>query len=231
MLKNIVLFFLLTSVILCAICGCSTNSLTSSKNSDVASSELTSSKDENDRVPTISAKDMSSQEFVDFVEKEVTIINLPDNFKFIGGEIEYIYNQSSLEGNQIIDFILFGSLSIEQKNTFVEKLNTATWENLGVFWYKEVLENKIRYYKTLKDEKKRTNEQVMDSADGKVSCYTRYVSYKSIYGYHTQLGISIYVFKENSKSYKIIINGQTTNKNAIEGMLEIQPDGSAKVKN
>lgn len=154
MLKNVVLFFVLTSVILCSFCGCSTNSLTSSKNSDVASSELTSSKDENDRVPTISAKDMSSQEFIDFVEKNITISNLPNNFKFTSGEIKYIYDQGrdKLFAYQIIDFILFGSLSGEQKNTFVERL-TATWETSRFFWEKNILQNKIRYYKTLKDKK------------------------------------------------------------------------------
>lgn len=231
MFKNTVLLFVLASVILCSFCGCSTNSLTSSKNSDVVSSELTSSKDENDRVPTISAKDMSSQEFIDFVEKNITIINLPDNFKFTSGEIKYVYEQENFESDQYIDFILFGSLSIEQKNTFVEKLNTATWENSGVLWFKEVLENKIRYYKTLKDRKNRTNEQVMDSADGLILNYYRIFGHKTLSGENTSKMIFMYIFKENSNSYNIIIKGSLTNKKPVEGFLEIQSDGSAKVKN
>lgn len=71
----------------------------------------------------------------------------------------------------------------------------------------------------------------MDSVDGKISNYRRFMSYETIYGYNTQLSISVYIFKEKSNSYKIIISGQIANENPVEGFLEIQSDGSAKAKN
>lgn len=257
MLKKIVSFSILISIILCVTCSCSSSVInesnvsnnstsintniqssliednTSSTSSNITSTESKSDEKEIVVIPTTSAKDMTSQEVIDLVEKEVILIDLPVDFKFTSGEIEYKYAQfdKNVSGSvtfarQTITFLLFGKLSITQKNELVNKLETASYQNSG-FQYKKMELDSWYYCKTIEDNRNATNLQKVTGG----LLFTRYISYTTIYKVHTQLTVSISFFEGESNNYNIIIEGQITNENPVEGLLQIQPDGSAKVIN
>ena len=235
MFKKFIAFFLCISVMLMFNCSCSLNTLKSSEISNIISTESTSYEEKIVIAPTTSVKDMTSQEVTDLVEKEAVLIDLPSDFKFTSGEIQYIYNQydknipdSSINSRQTIDFLLFGKLTNDEENKLVETLDTATWQNSGV-QFEKIMSKSESYYKTLEDKRNRTNEQRIEHNGEPVLCYYRNISYTTIYQVHTSLGIFINIFKDENNNYNIIIEGQIENKNPVEGLLKIQPDGSAKV--